>query len=136
MYIDPQRDQFNAFKSLDRDAPVNMLNLVRLNGDIVYPDGERTTGAEAYRRYGEASASVFQRVGGQIVFRGRPECLLIGPTEEQWDIAFIARYPSAGAFLEMVTDEHYRSIVHHRQLAVADSRLLRMADLDVLAGFG
>ena len=136
MHIDPQRAQFEAFKSLDRTTPVNMLNLIRLNEAVVYPDGERTTGAEAYRRYGEHSAAVFQRVGGEIVFRGSPECLLIGPADEHWDIAFVARYPTAGAFLEMVTDEHYRSIVHHRQLAVADSRLLRIGDLAGGASFG
>ncbi|MEL7536954.1 MAG: DUF1330 domain-containing protein [Pseudomonadota bacterium] len=136
MNIDPQREQFDAFKALDRHQPINMLNLIRLNADVTYPDGEKTTGAVAYQRYGEASAPVFQKVGGEIVFRGKPECLLIGPTSETWDIAFIARYPTAGAFMAMVTDEHYRSIVHHRQLAVADSRLLRLGDLDGGATFG
>ena len=27
-YIDPDRDQFEAFKALDRDMPIEMLNLV------------------------------------------------------------------------------------------------------------
>lgn len=129
MNIDPTRDQFTAFKDLPRDQPVNMLNLVKLLDHATYADGREATGAEAYAAYGRESAPIFQRVGGTILWRGRPECVLIGPADEGWDIAFIARYPTGGAFLEMVTDPAYQAIVFHRQAAVADSRLIRMADL-------
>ncbi len=104
MNIDPTRQQFDAFKALPRDTPVNMLNLVRLRVEAAYEDGRTATGAEAYAAYGRESAPVFQRVGGTITWRGAPEAVLIGPADERWDIAFIARYPSGGAFLEMVTD--------------------------------
>ena len=55
---------------------------------------------------------------------------------EAWDLAFIAEYPTAGAFLEMVTDPVYREAVRPRQAAVADSRLIRMAPLKAGALFG
>ncbi|MEO1580557.1 MAG: DUF1330 domain-containing protein [Pseudomonadota bacterium] len=127
-YIDPGRDQFEAFKSLPRDEPINMLNLIQLSETARYPDGETCTGREAYQRYGESSQPVFSRVGGTIVWRGEPQLVLIGPTDEQWDLAFIARYPNAAAFLEMVTDAEYQAAVIHRQAAVASSRLIRLAD--------
>ena len=38
-HIDPTRDQFNAFKGLDRDHPIDMLNLVALNTTATYPEG-------------------------------------------------------------------------------------------------
>ncbi|MEO1613482.1 MAG: DUF1330 domain-containing protein [Pseudomonadota bacterium] len=136
MNIDPTREQFTAFKDLPRDQPVNMLNLVRLLDKATYADGREATGAEAYAAYGQASAPIFQRVGGTILWRGRPECVLIGPAEEAWDVAFIARYPTGGAFLEMVTDPAYQAIVFHRQAAVVDSRLIRMADLPGGSVFG
>jgi len=136
MNIDPSRDQFEAFKSLPRDKPVNMLNLVRLRFKATYEDGRDATGAEAYTAYGEASAPVFQRVGGEIIWRGAPKVMLIGPEAESWHIAFIARYPSAGAFLNMVTDPEYQAIVYHRQAAVADSRLIAHGVLDNAASFG
>lgn len=136
MNIDPTRQQFDAFKALPRDTPVNMLNLVRLRVEAAYEDGRTATGAEAYAAYGRESAPVFQRVGGTITWRGAPEAVLIGPADERWDIAFIARYPSGGAFLEMVTDPAYRAVVHHRQAAVEDSRLIRMGDLGGGASFG
>ncbi|MEL7023218.1 MAG: DUF1330 domain-containing protein [Pseudomonadota bacterium] len=134
-YIDPERDQFEAFKRLPRELPVNMLNLVRLRDMAHYPDGDSCSGIEAYRRYGAGSAPVFSRVGGTIVWRGKPENILIGPPDELWHVAFIARYPTAGAFLEMVTDPTYREVVIHRQAAVETSRLIRMAELPVTDEF-
>ena len=48
---------------------------------------------------------------------------------------FVARYPTAGAFLEMVTDPDYRIAVTHRQAAVEDSRLIRTGESDRGEGF-
>ena len=134
-HVDPDRAHFDAFKALPRDAPILMLNLIRLRERAAYPDGRDITGADAYAAYGRESRTIFQRVGGQIVWRGRPEQVLIGPLDERWDVAFIARYPSAAAFLEMVTDTEYRVAVVHRQAAVEDSRLVRMAELPLTAEF-
>ncbi len=134
-YVDPERGQFEAFKQLPRDKTVHMLNLIRLRDSATLPDGMECTGSEAYQRYGEASGPVFRRVGGEIVWRGAPENVLIGPPDELWHIAFIARYPTAGAFLEMVTDDTYREAVKFRQAAVADSRLIRLGDTDAGSGF-
>ncbi len=138
-HIDPERDQFEAFKDLPRDTPINMLNLVRLKDKADYagtaPDGV-VTGADAYKAYSRESGPVFARVGGSILWRGAPELMLIGPKDEAWDLAFVARYPNAGAFMEMVTDPAYREAVKHRQAAVLDSRLLRCAELGYAKGFG
>lgn len=134
-FIDPRREQFDAFKDLPRDRPVMMLNLLRFKASVTYPDGEVVTGAEAYKRYGTASAPIFQRVGGQIVWRGHQEAMVIGPDDKDWDLAFIARYETANAFLEMVTDKEYQSIVFHRNLALIDSRLIRFGELPVADNF-
>lgn len=136
-YIDPERAAFEAFKALPRDEPIEMLNLISLFDEAKYPDGRQASGADAYRSYGEVSGPVFQRVGGSILWRGRPQNMLIGPSEELWDIAFIARYPSAKAFLEMVTDPFYQSdAVPHRRAGVRDSRLIRHASLSGSSNFG
>ena len=74
-------------------------------------------------------------MGGEIIWRGKPEVTLIGPSDEYWDLIFVARYPSAGAFLEMVTDPVYRVAVKHRQAAIADSRLIRTSDAAEGEGF-
>lgn len=133
--VDPTREQFDRFKSLPRDTPIMMLNLVRLKAQAAYPGGETITGAEAYARYGQHSGPVFKRLGGSILWRGKPECVVIGPADEHWDIAFIALYPHAGAFMAMVTDPEYQKAVVHRQVAVEDSRLLRMGEAESGAVF-
>lgn len=136
MHIDPTPDQFAAFKALDRDKPVNMLNLVKLRDQAEYADGRGGTGAEAYAAYGAQSGPIFAGVGGTIIWRGSPQTMLIGPPDETWDIAFIARYSTLHAFLAMVTDPAYQAIVFHRQAAVADSRLIAHHELEGNTTFG
>jgi uncharacterized protein (DUF1330 family) len=135
-FIDPTKEAFAAFRENDREGPIHMLNLVRLRAQAAYPDGRAATGAEAYAAYGRESSPVFERLGGRIAWRGRFEQILIGPTEERWDICFIAEYPSVAAFVAMIRDPVYREAVKHRQAAVADSRLIRFAPLAPGSAFG
>ena len=125
-FIDPTKEQFGFFKELERDHPVQMLNLVKLNDEAVYEDGTKISGTEAYRNYSEESGPVFRKLGGKIVWSGDFQLTLIGPDDENWDIAFIAEYPSGQAFIDMIRDEDYRKAVKHRQAAVKTSRLIRM----------
>jgi uncharacterized protein (DUF1330 family) len=135
-YIDPTKEAFSQFCALDRDGPIQMLNLIRLRKQARYPDGRQASGAEAYAAYGRESRPVFTRLGGCIVWRGKFELMLIGPVNECWDICFIAQYPSVCAFVEMIRDPVYREAVKHRQAAVEDSRLIRLALLTPGRGFG
>jgi uncharacterized protein (DUF1330 family) len=130
------KEAFDKFRSIGRAGPIHMLNLIRLRERAEYTDGRQATGAEAYAAYGRDSEPVFRRLGGRIVWRGRFEHMLIGPADEAWDICFIAEYPSASAFVEMIKDPVYRLAMQHRQAAVADSRLVRLAPLGVSGGFG
>jgi len=134
-HLDPTRVQFDAFKDLPRDTPIMMLNLIRFKAQASYEDGREMSGRAAYEIYGEQSAPIFSKLGGEIIWRGEPQSVLIGPQDEHWDMAFIARYPNASAFLAMVTDPDYKLLVKHRQAAVADSRLIRMGDLANGSGF-
>jgi uncharacterized protein (DUF952 family)/uncharacterized protein (DUF1330 family) len=131
-HVDPERPQFELFKGLDRDQPVEMLNLVALRAHAAYPAGHDLagaglTGAEAYRRYAQETAPILARLGARIVWRGAMQAMLVGPMTETWDHVFVARYPTAHAFLDMVTDPAYRQAVLHRQAAVRTSRLIRCA---------
>ena len=139
--IDPTRPQFDAFKALPRNQPIHMLNLIRLKALADYPPdhpdhGRGLTGLDAYRAYGRTSGPIFARVGGRQVWAGRPEVVVTGPSDECWDLAFIAEYPSAAAFLEMVTDPEYREHVKHRNAGVLDSRLIRFAPITPGETFG
>ena len=140
-HVDPTRAQFNAFKALDRDQPIEMLNLVRLRAVAAYPQdhsfaAKELTGQAAYAQHGTETSALQDRLGGSIVWRGGFEATLIGPDSERWDHAFVARYPSTHAFLAMVTDPVYRAAVVHRQAAVRTSRLIRCTPQAAGAGFG
>ncbi|MEM8691672.1 MAG: DUF1330 domain-containing protein [Pseudomonadota bacterium] len=140
-HVDPTRAQFDAFKDLDRDQPIEMLNMVRFRAGAAYPEDhqlskEDLTGAQAYSNYGRESGPILQRVGGTILWRGLFETTLIGPENECWDAVFIARYPKAHAFLAMVSDPEYQKAVVHRQAAVETSRLIRCTPTDGGALFG
>jgi uncharacterized protein (DUF1330 family) len=135
-HIDPTKEVFAEFRDNDRAGPIQMLNLVRLHAQAKYPDGRKLTGAEAYAAYGRDSGPVFIRLGGKVVWQGQFELMLIGPREERWDHCFIAQYPSVAAFVEMIRDPVYREAVKHRQAAVEDSRLVRLAPLPVGKTFG
>ncbi|NWG52462.1 MAG: DUF1330 domain-containing protein [Hydrogenophilaceae bacterium] len=135
-YIDPDRETFARFKDLPTDQPIHMLNLIKLRAQAQYEDGRKATGAEAYAAYGRESGPVFQRLGGRQVWIGKPALMLIGPQDEAWDIAFIAEYPRAQAFIDMLRDPVYREAVKHRTAAVEDSRLLRLSPLAPGAIFG
>lgn len=135
-HIDPTKAAFGAFRNDSRPGPVHMLNLVRLRTRAAYPDGRKASGAEAYAAYGQESEPVFTRLGGSILWRGKFEMTLIGPEEERWDLCFIAAYPSVSAFVEMIRDPIYREAVRHRQAAVEDSRLIRLAPGGAGVGFG
>jgi len=129
-HIDPTRDAMAAFRGLPADRPIAMINLLRFKPAADYPadhpqHGAGLTGAEAYSTYGKAAAGPFERVGGKQLWLGRPEMTLIGPSDEVWDLAFIAWYPTAEAFGQMLRDPEYQAAVIHRQAAVADSRLIR-----------
>ncbi|MGE0499976.1 MAG: DUF1330 domain-containing protein [Rhizobiaceae bacterium] len=135
-HIGPTRERFGAFRALPDDGPVHMLNLVRLRDRAAYPDGRQATGAEAYAAYGRESGPIFRRVGGRIAWSGDFRLMLIGPADERWDRCFIAEYPSAAAFVEMVKDAQYQKAVVHRQAAVVDSRLIRTSPRPAGTGFG
>ena len=135
-YIDPDRERFAAFQAMSRPGPIQMLNLVRFRTRAAYEDNRDATGRDAYRAYAAASGPVFQRVGGRQVWLGHFELTLIGPQDETWDAVFIAEYPNGAAFVEMLRDPAYREAVKHRQAAVADSRLIRLAPSSAGATFG
>ena len=140
-YITFDEAQRNAMAALPQDAPMHMLNLIRLRERADYPadhpnHGKGLSGLEAYRAYGRESAPFLAKAGGRQVWLGRAELLAIGPGEERWDLAFIAEYPDFQAFTAMLQDPGYQKAVVNRRAAITDSRLIRCEPLEAGPGFG
>lgn len=129
-YIDPSRENFQAFKDLPRDRPIQMLNLIKLRDRADYPPGHPNhgkglTGAEAYAIYKAGFQELVADSGAAMIWHPQMECVVTGPADE-WDEIFVMGYPNSGAFMAMVKNEGYaRDVLPHRTAAVADSRLIR-----------
>lgn len=129
-YVDPSRENWQAFKDLPRDRPIHMLNLIKFRDLAEYPEGHPNhgkglTGREAYDIYLEGFQRVVANDGAAMVWEAPMECVVTGPAGE-WDEAFVMGYPNSGIFMAMVKNEEYiRDVVPHRSAAVADSRLIR-----------
>ena len=126
MPVDPTPPQIERFVVAAEDpGPVFMLNLLRFRDTT--DAGE--PGTEVYGRYAAAAAGHLARVGGEIVWAGGCSAALIGPDDNEWDVAAVVRYPSRKAFLEMVADADYQRAATDRTSALADSRLIPCAGM-------
>ena len=139
-YIDPSPANFQAFKDLPRDEPIHMLNLLEYREQAEYPEGHEHagkgwSGRRAYEEYGKTSGPIFRRVGGTMVWRGAFQTMVTGPDAKRWHDGFIAHYPNAGAFFEMIKDPEYQQAVVNRTAALADSRLMRFTPGEAGEGF-
>ena len=119
-------------QSLPTDEPSHMLNRIRFRDEAVYPEGSAFaekgwTGEQAYAEYGRHSTPVARRVGGKPIYGATPQLTVIGPADEQWDAVFVMTYPSAAAFNAFLNDPEYKKHAFHRSAAVEDSRLIRLA---------
>jgi uncharacterized protein (DUF1330 family) len=122
-------EDFSTFREIKDSRALNMLNLVKVFPTVEYPDGEVVSGLETYKRYGQLSYPIFERLGSRIIWRGEMLLSLIGPSDEKWKFCFIAEYSNTEAFVSMIKDPDYREAVKHRQISVHGSRLIRMAPL-------
>ena len=139
-YIDPSPANFQAFKDLHRDEPIHMLNLLEYREQAEYPQGHEHagkgwSGRRAYEEYGKTSGPIFRRVGGTIVWRGSFQTIVTGPDAKRWHDGFVAQYPNAGAFFEMIKDPEYQQAVVNRTAALVDSRLMRFEPGEAGEGF-
>ncbi|MEL0071263.1 MAG: DUF1330 domain-containing protein [Rhodobiaceae bacterium] len=98
-----------------------MVNLLKFKEKAEYPDGRETdlTGAQAYGIYTEGVTKILNSFGGDIVFSGQVERLMLGTVEELWDAVAIARYPSREAMGKMVSSPEYAEISMHRDAGLA-----------------
>ena len=129
--VNPTREQMAAMReSAGETGPIHMINLLRFRDRAAYPEGhdcagKNMSGKDAYKRYFAETAHHLGNVGGRLVWSGAPSLMLIGPSDERWDMAFIAEYPSVAAMLQMLGDKAYQASAVHRTAGVEDSRLIR-----------
>jgi uncharacterized protein (DUF1330 family) len=123
--IRPNKDQFVELASSAEEGPVVMLNLLKFKARA---EGEAGSGADAYRRYGEAAVKMVQEQGGRVLWQGRADQILIGDPEQDWDSVVLVEYPSRKAFIEMVTKPKYEEAHEHREAGLERTVLVAMTE--------
>jgi uncharacterized protein (DUF1330 family) len=114
--VKPNDEQMAGFLEGDIDSPIEMVNLLKFKDKAEYEDGRITelSGEEAYSIYGMEVQEHLKKVGGESIFFGTVERLMLGEVEELWDWVAIAKYPSRKAMLEMMSDPDYQESEKHR----------------------
>ena len=117
----PNEEQMAGFLEGDTETPIKMVNLLKFKDKADYKDGRQTnlSGKEAYQIYADEVQGHLEKVGGQSIFFGEVERLMLGEGEELWDWVAIAEYPSRKAMLEMVMDSEYQKSEEHRSAGLA-----------------
>lgn len=117
----PNEEQMAGFLEGDTETPIKMVNLLKFKDKADYKDGRQTSlsGKEAYQIYLDEVQGHLEKVGGQSIFLGEVERLMLGEVEELWDWVAIAEYPSRKAMLEMVMDSEYQKSEEHRSAGLA-----------------
>ncbi len=116
-----------------------MLNLIRLRAIADYaasPELAPATplsGAQAFQLYIDHTLPLLRETGGDVLLLASGGPWLIGPPDEHWDVAMLVRQDSVASFLGFATHQPYLAGLGHRTAAVADSRLLPLAEVALTA---
>ena len=129
-YIKPNPEAIAAFLPRKEEGPVTMLNLLRFREEADYSSfqdlapSEPISGKDAYKLYMKHVQPLLQEAEGEVVFMGKANPALIGPSEESWDLVLLVQYPTVQTFLQFASTPEYLAVVGHRTAALADSRLI------------
>ena len=133
-YIEATQEAGIALFSRKITGEVVMLNLLRFRKVADYtksPDlspSEPISGREAYQKYIDHTLPFLKESGGSIAFMGEGGKYLIGPQDEQWDMAMLIRQKSVSDFVAFASNKEYLAGIGHRTAALEDSRLLPLVE--------
>lgn len=118
--MDINQNGLLQLKEFDENLPVFMMNYLKYK-DQVSETGK--TGKETYSEYMKAALPFFQKIQAEIIFKGKPQALIIGPTDENlWDEVLIVKYKNKNEFFKLMQFEDYPKSL--RASALTDSRLI------------
>ena len=112
----PNEEQINGFLENPEIGPISMVNLLKYKEKAIYDDGRDTdlSGEEAYGLYVAEVINLVEKYGGEFLFAGKVNRLMLGEVDEMWDSIAIAKYPNRKAMFEMTMDPEYQKIHVHR----------------------
>lgn len=133
-YLDVTQEAGAELFSRNISGEVLMLNLLRFRDVADYSDypelapDEPISGREAYQRYMAHTTPFLMESGGSMMMMAKGGKNLIGPADEQWDVAMIIRQRSLVDFMTFSSNPGFMAGMGHRKAALLDSRLLPMVE--------
>ena len=114
--VTPNEERINGFLEDPEIGPISMVNLLKYKEKAIYDDGRDTnlSGEEAYGLYAAEVINLIEKYGGEFLFAGKVNRLMLGEVDEIWDSIAIAKYPNRKAMFEMTMDPEYQKIHVHR----------------------
>ncbi len=119
----PTPDQIKTLLEGPADTPVVMLNLLKFNRHAE-GSGGRVSGEESYRKYATQMRKLVESKGGRFIWAGRADSLVIGETDEEFDMVGLVEYPSRKAFVEIASSEEVREIGGDRSAGLEQQWLI------------
>ena len=113
--------------SLDRQAPVVMVNLMRFRERSLDGNG---SGWDAYLRYSALTVPMIKARGGTLLWTGDAKAVALGQEAgNQWDYLALVYYPRVAAFIDMMTSNDYeQSCDPHRTNGCAEHVIIATAE--------
>jgi uncharacterized protein (DUF1330 family) len=133
-FLEVSQEAGAALFARNISGEVVMLNLLRFRDVADYSANPELmpsvpiSGAEAYQKYIDHTLPFLKESGGNLVFLGKGGKYLIGPQEEQWDLAMLVRQNSLSDFIAFSSNQEYLTGMGHRTAALEDSRLLPLVE--------
>ncbi|WP_047246183.1 DUF1330 domain-containing protein [Maribacter thermophilus] len=135
-YIDASPEAGKEFYINFHDkGKVVMLNLLKFkpiadytNLDELRPTKEMS-GEEAYQLYLKGTLPQLEKAGSRIIYFGKSQNFLIGPSSEKWDAVLLVEHESVLKFMEFAKNPEYLKKAGHRTAALEDSRLLPTTEI-------
>jgi hypothetical protein len=107
-------------KKFDENAPVFMMNYLNYKSIVL---STAKTGKETYNDYMKAAFPFFQKIDADIIFKGKPQAMILGESEEKlWDEVLIVKYKNKNEFFKLMKFEDYPRVL--RASALSDSQLI------------
>ena len=116
-----------GLKELEHQGAVVMVNLMRFHARSLDGDG---SGWDAYLRYSALTVPMIKARGGTLLWTGDAKAVALGPQPgNQWDYLALVYYPSATAFVDMMTSEDYETRCDpHRRNGCAEHVIIATAE--------
>lgn len=127
MAVNPTGAQIErlAHDSHENGGEVVMLNLLKFRERAA--DGSGESGADSYGRYAAEAVRKVEERGGQVVWMGRPDSVVIGDDDEDaWDAVVLVMYPNRSAFLDMIGEAGYQKANADRESGLERMKLIAM----------